>query len=192
MNTDKAYKSSYWLWDKGLPEELCDLAIKDMISMGFEDAQIGSLKTAQKNKVIRNSRVTFPDPNYWLEGIAFNYARYANISAEWNYKVSRPEQIQLAKYQKDHHYSWHEDWDPLELTSVDEIRKLSVVILLSDPAEFKGGEFQFKYSGTPEITIQMNKGSVLVFPSYITHRVTPIISGTRYSAANWIVGKNTL
>lgn len=192
MNTGKTLKSTYWLWDKGIPEELCDIAIKDMAGMKFSDAKVGGFKDRIKNSVIRNSRVSFPLPNYWLEGIAYNYASYANRSANWNYKIDWAEPIQLAKYEKDHHYDWHEDWGPLEIREDNMVRKLSVVILLSDPSEFKGGEFQFKNPYDTDITVKMSKGSVLVFPSYITHRVTPIISGTRYSAANWILGKNTL
>ena len=192
MDTSKAFKSTYWLWDKGLPEELCDIAVKDMAGMKFSDAKVGGDKVGNKNTVIRNSRVSFAVPNYWLEGVIYNYASYANRSAEWNYNITKPEAIQLAKYESKHHYDWHEDWSPLEIKEIDEIRKLSVVILLSDPSEFKGGEFQFQNPYATETTIKMNKGSVIVFPSYVTHRVTPIISGTRYSAAGWIVGKNTL
>ena len=192
MDTGRTHKSSYWLWEKGLPEELCNIAIKDMEKIGVEDATLGALKASWTDLSIRKSKVAFPENNYWLEGIAFNHANYANRSAEWNYKLDWAERIQLAKYKKDHHYNWHEDWDPMEIRKDGMIRKLSVVILLSDPSEFKGGEFQFQNSYAPETTIKMSKGSILVFPSYITHRVTPITSGTRYSAANWILGKNTL
>jgi PKHD-type hydroxylase len=192
MDADKAQKAGYWLWGKGIPEELCDLAIKNMQHMQFDNAKVGGGKFARTDTVIRKTSVAFPGTNYWLEGVAYNYASYANRSAEWNYKIDWAEPIQLAKYEKDHHYDWHEDWSPLELRDDNMVRKLSVVILLSDPSEYKGGEFQFKTSNAPENTVKMNKGSVLVFPSYTTHRVTPIISGTRYSAANWILGKNTL
>lgn len=192
MSSVISLKSPYWLWDKGVPEELCNIAIKDMNHMQFDVASIGGGGNERKDSVIRNSRVSFPDANYWLEGIAYNYALYANRSAGWNYKVDWAERIQLARYEKDHHYDWHEDWGPLEIREDNMVRKLSVVILLSDPSEFKGGEFQFENRHGSDTTIEMNKGSVLVFPSYITHRVTPITSGTRYSAANWILGKNTL
>jgi len=192
MNTGTTIKSTYWLWEKGIPEELCDMAIRDMGNMKFSDGKIGGIKVGSKVTAIRKSRITFAEPNYWLEGIAYNYASYANRSADWNYKVDWAEPIQLAKYEKDHHYDWHEDWAPLEVCGDNRVRKLSVIILLSDSSEFTGGEFQFQNRSGSDTTIKMNKGSVLVFPSYVTHRVTPIISGTRYSAANWIVGKNTL
>ena len=65
-------------------------------------------------------------------------------------------------------------------------RKLSICIQLSDPEEYKGGEFQFKSLDSP--TNYKTKGSILVFPSYNEHQITEITSGTRYSLVGWMEG----
>jgi PKHD-type hydroxylase len=39
-----------------------------------------------------------------------------------------------------------------------------------------------------KITEIREKGSVIVFPSFIWHRVTPVTAGTRYSLVNWNLG----
>ena len=65
-------------------------------------------------------------------------------------------------------------------------RKLSVVVQLTDPDEYEGGEFKFKYVEQPEGF--NNRGSVLVFPSYLEHCVTPVTKGTRHSLVTWIEG----
>ena len=66
-------------------------------------------------------------------------------------------------------------------------RKLSISIQLNDPSEYKGGSFEFKELLEKEQP-KLLQGSVLVFPSFLQHRVTPIISGTRYSAVTWARG----
>ena len=70
-------------------------------------------------------------------------------------------------------------------------------ISLSDPKEYKGGDFEFDFR--QHVNIKKNsflkakelkpKGSIIVFPSYIWHRVLPITSGTRYSLVAWVCGK---
>jgi PKHD-type hydroxylase len=69
------------------------------------------------------------------------------------------------------------------------------VCQLSDKKEYKGGNLEFDFrnteSGKPNIVkcIEfMPRGSVIVFPSFIYHRVTPVTNGTRYSLVAWNLG----
>jgi PKHD-type hydroxylase len=76
--------------------------------------------------------------------------------------------------------------------SVDELktpRKLSFSLIMSDNAEYQGGEFEIINNDvkTP-IIVPQQKGRVIAFPSYITHRVTPLISGVRKSIVVWALG----
>jgi PKHD-type hydroxylase len=66
-------------------------------------------------------------------------------------------------------------------------RKLSVVIQLSDPSEYEGGEFHLVDSSTPCV-LPKEQGTLLCFPSYSLHGVTPVTKGTRYSMVGWITG----
>lgn len=179
----------YWIWENGLSDELCNMAISDMGKANKSNGTIGSPSKEVVNVDIRDSNVFFPGLNYWLEGILFNYAIYANISAKWNYSVNKAECVQLTEYGEKGHYDWHEDWHPFVENS-HEIRKLSVVCLLSDPSEFEGGSFEFKEENGG--VVPLRKGSVVVFPSFLTHRVATVLSGKRISAVSWILGKNTL
>jgi len=76
------------------------------------------------------------------------------------------------------------------------IRKLSVTCSLSDPDDYEGGDLEFSLYN-PERSKRNNlikctqirpKGSIVVFPSYIWHRVNPVIKGTRYSLVIWNQG----
>ena len=71
-----------------------------------------------------------------------------------------------------------------------QVRKISVSAILNE--DYEGGELQFKTltpMGKVQIaTVKGNKGDVIVFPSYINHRVTPVTKGTRYSVVAWYGG----
>jgi len=74
------------------------------------------------------------------------------------------------------------------------IRKLSVSCLLSDPKDYKGGDLEFQIRNQDDPTIVNNtehirkRGSIIVFPSFVWHRVKPVTEGTRYSLVIWNLG----
>lgn len=183
LRTQDAAK--YWIWESKLSPDLCNIILSDADKIiKKEIASIGNNKGII-NPRVRNTEIKWLEVNHWLEGVFYNHVRYANISANWNYKIDSIEQVQVGKYIKNSHYDWHVDWAPLE---PGKIRKLSIVCLLSDPSEYEGGEFEME--GINEI--KLKQGSILVFPSYINHRVKPITNGVRISAVSWVSGDNTL
>lgn len=97
------------------------------------------------------------------------------------------EPMQLGLYTAEHkgHYDWHIDASP-EDNNVP--RKLSMAMLLSDPSEFEGGEFQVKTSTDAVQTLETVKGRAWFFPSYTLHRVAPVTKGVRRSLVIWVGG----
>ena len=76
------------------------------------------------------------------------------------------------------------------------IRKVSVTVCLNDYKEYQGGELEIAMDGPPHLPKKIHdlrniasKGTVLVFPSFVWHRVKPVPSGTRYSLVIWTDGK---
>ena len=66
-------------------------------------------------------------------------------------------------------------------------RKLSVVLQLSNPEDYTGGDLVINPGGEllyPDKT----QGTVIFFPSILQHEVTPLESGNRYSIVSWISG----
>ena len=63
-------------------------------------------------------------------------------------------------------------------------RKLSMTIVLN--SDFEDGDFEFK-DGFIE-NLKLEEGSIIVFPSFKEHRVTPVTRGIRYSLVAWFVG----
>jgi PKHD-type hydroxylase len=80
------------------------------------------------------------------------------------------------------HYDWHADHGRLKVP-----RKLSITLQLTDPSQYEGCDLQFRASNRIE-TAPRDRGSVIAFPSYILHRVTPCTKGTRKSVVVWTTG----
>jgi len=77
---------------------------------------------------------------------------------------------------------------------IGKVRKLSVTINLNTPGEYEGGNLKFDYGPHTEGNRFYEceeirpQGSVIVFPSFIDHTVTPVTKGTRYSLVLWNLG----
>ena len=101
------------------------------------------------------------------------------------------ESLQLTRYDAAYrgHYDWHMDFG----TGPNmRFRKLSIVVQLTDPGAYEGGElFVCTSSDTrASMTTPVHKelGCAVVFPSYMVHRVSEVTSGTRHSLVGWVEG----
>ena len=78
---------------------------------------------------------------------------------------------------------------------IGKIRKLSMTINLNEPGEYEGGNLKFDFGPHAggkrfhEVTEIRPQGSIIVFPSYVYHQVTPVTKGTRYSLVLWSLGQ---
>ena len=79
---------------------------------------------------------------------------------------------------------------------VGKIRKLSLTINLNEPGDYDGGNLKFDFGSNREDGHQIHEveeirpqGSIIVFPSYQYHCVTPVTRGTRYSLVLWCLGE---
>ena len=66
-------------------------------------------------------------------------------------------------------------------------RKISASLQLSSPTDYNGGEMLIK-SNREAIISPKELGTLIVFPSFLLHKVKPIISGQRESLVIWISG----
>tara|TARA_B100000795_G_scaffold132155_1_gene98610 strand:+ start:473 stop:1099 length:627 start_codon:yes stop_codon:yes gene_type:complete len=136
---------------------------------------------------IRDSEVQWIEDSpetQWLYQKILRLAKQAN-DAMYNFHLTHINNaIQFTRYKKGGSYDWHIDLGP----GVTAFRKLSMVMLLSDPLEFEGGALELRLGNTLETAPLNHRGSVVFFPSYILHRVLPVITGTRESLVVWISG----
>jgi PKHD-type hydroxylase len=81
------------------------------------------------------------------------------------------------------HYNWHVDMGRENV----EPRKISLSLQLTDPLDYEGCNLVLEAGDGPYVA-ERARGTVVAFPSYVLHRVTPIESGTRKSLVVWVAG----
>jgi PKHD-type hydroxylase len=69
------------------------------------------------------------------------------------------------------------------------VRKLSLTIQLSESESYIGGDVLLHLSDNPT-HISREQGTLVAFPSYTLHEVTPVTTGVRYSLVAWVTGPN--
>lgn len=128
----------------------------------------------------------------WLcpEEFGWAYERVALVVAKVNFYHYRYSlnyiagKMQLGNYKAKNKgkYDWHTD------NGYDAMRKLSFIMQLSNPDEYKGGEVQIKTGPKKHGPLPNNRGDMIIFPSHVLHRVTPVEKGDRQSLVAWISG----
>ena len=136
-----------------------------------------------KNRISEIAWITETPESEWLYSRITDLAMTANANM-WNYDIwGYHDSLQYTTYyDAGGHYDWHADVGP-NMSN----RKLSCVIQLTDPSEYEGGELQFQGS-SGVVSLPKEKGMVVFFSSFVLHRVTPVLKGTRKSLVTWLSG----
>jgi len=172
-------------WDKAFTPEECKKIID--YAEQFEKINAGVSYKNELNSEIRESKVVWitPDPE-----INWVYQRLTDIITRLNQDYFRfdlfgfIEGFQFTEYNAPSgHYGKHVD-----SMYNGTVRKLSFVLQLSDPKDYKGGELQIHLGEEPTV-MKKEQGALFAFPSPTLHEVTAITKGRRYSLVGWITGK---
>ena len=177
------------------PEE-CDRIIAIGDALQQEDGQAGgsvnhelrTSKIAWIDSIAPQHDTEFDEPaTHWIYDRLKELAIVAN-DAQWQFNIDGfREKVQYT------HYQFHKSMPGkfhahLDLGAASPGRKISIVIQLTDPSEYEGGQLRI-YRGTNPTTARQERGSAILFPSYMLHDVTPLTSGTRKSLVVWISGE---
>jgi PKHD-type hydroxylase len=92
------------------------------------------------------------------------------------------DEIQFARYQVGDGFGWHLDAGGGQTST----RKLSMSVQLCEEAEYAGGDLEF--CACPQLDPRRRRGTIIVFPSFLAHQVTPVTHGTRCSLVAWAHG----
>ena len=152
------------------------------------DATIGNGENSIIDKSIRNCFTFGVDKPYWLTQLLSSYIHEVNQSVFRFHLTTWHSDLQYILYEgKGTQYKWHSDNGAEENESG--VRKLSLVLSLSDPNEYEGGEFQIILNGNKQMeTFKFNLGECIIFPSTSLHRVRPLKSGKRSVIVGWYGG----
>jgi PKHD-type hydroxylase len=146
--------------------------------------------TLIENSTARKSNarwIAYDEKSKWLYDKVTNAVKEINTELfQFELSGGQPFQYTIYDSTEEGEYDWHND---TMSTENDGVRKLSVVILLSDKNEFSGGSFLISPAGGKPKEILMKMGRMVVFPSWTPHCVTPVLEGTRISLVMWLYGK---
>ena len=176
----------YWCWHEEIPHKIC----QKIINLGKKNwSPATTLDNSFDN--IRKSDVVWVR-DQWIYDLIWTYMMFANENAGWKYDIVAAEDCQITRYTKNEFYEWHKDGIGSHNEVINEpdneflhgnTRKLSMSIVLN--SNFEGGNFEIR--GENKIS-KLKEGSVIVFPSFMVHRVAPVTKGTRYSLVAWFIG----
>lgn len=171
--------------------------LDQVVKRGLDSDEIEATLSGDKvNKQMRDTRITWLNDT-WIFDWILPYVHQQNEEADWNFSLSYPEDIQFTKYKENHFYNWHQDHIHKSDSSINDQRKISVVIPLSNSDEYEGGNLEF-CDPTASPTNKENiinddmfrqKGNIIVFPSFVYHRVTKVTKGQRLSMVMWVRGE---
>jgi len=160
-----------------------DQLIADHASL-VQEAKLGAGETRH---AVRRSQVAFlgMEQKYkWLYERVWSAAQECN-RLFFNVDISGVEgNIQFARYDSSDRgfYDWHTDFSGFR-----PLRKISITIQLARPEDYDGGDLELQFANTPE-QLERTRGTLIAFPSFVLHRVTPVTRGTRWSLVAWILG----
>lgn len=177
----------FWDWKQKLTKASCEAVVQQYFKS--TTSSVGSVSVAGDDLVdlsARNTTVCWVPENDQISLLMFNFALLANSKAGWNFDIDGIEPLQLGEYSAGGHYGWHMDSLLFDDNPVTAARKLTVVLMLSDPADYEGGELLLRRENPLQVCDL--QGTVCVFPSILQHCVTPVTRGVRYSLVGWCYG----
>lgn len=190
-------KHTYMFYEGVVSSELCDSIIRQFDEEQFSSGQVGS--GGQGGRVdtnIRDTAIQWAPKNDLVECVLTRFIMQANQEALWNFDITEPEQVQIGRYKENQFYKQHID---CYIKSGDIIatgngggivipmlsqRKISASLLLNDESDYEGGDLMI----LNETVKAKKQGTIIVFPSFMAHHVTPVTRGVRYSAVCWMAG----
>lgn len=175
----------YAWWEGAFTEEQLDW-LQSQAQNATQVAQVGGGSGGVEDKNVRRSSLAWlykTPENAWV------YEILADVVSNLNSQYFRfdltgfGEALQLTNYDQAEQgmYGWHQDYN------AKISRKLSLVLQLTDPAEYEGGNLEVMVQGEP-VAVRKQRGFIAAFPSYVLHQVTPVVKGSRQSLVAWVSG----
>lgn len=149
-----------------------------------EDARLAA---QARDAAVRVTQVAWLEPGPQTQAL---YEKLAGLvqalnSGNYRFDITGLETLQYTVYHASErgHYDWHIDYGRHNPRP----RKISISIQLSDDSSYDGCDLQFQVGNTIGAAPR-TRGTLVSFPSFYLHRVTPITRGTRKSLVCWVAG----
>ena len=159
----------------------------------------GTLDSPVKNKGHKNSDYVRNSQIHWMTDERYKddlMPLYNDLTTkirqvnnrQWKWIIDGWEPFQYTEYHESYkgHYDWHIDYlikrpdQPLS-------RKISFSLGISDKDDYEGGDLVLKIAKDEDI-YKLDRGEIVIFPSWMLHKVTPVTKGKRKVIVGWGVG----
>jgi predicted 2-oxoglutarate/Fe(II)-dependent dioxygenase YbiX len=133
--------------------------------------------TQIETSVIQDKLKRFFDFVHETNDVSFGFSLYPNL----------PRSLHLNTYSgQQNEYPFHKDGYPNG--SASDLKLTAILNLSTEP--YEGGEFHIFDGNISRLDQIDTTGSLLIFPSYTYHRVTPVTKGERITLGCWFAGPN--
>jgi PKHD-type hydroxylase len=182
--TEEINQTNYYWFNGGLTSEEVDKIVEDAKEYPFIKALVVDEENTDKFRKSNIKWLPFDSKWDWVIDKIMSQVVEANDTI-WKFDLNSViDNIQYTEYEGNGgHYDWHLDIGPGTISH----RKISIVIQLSNPDDYVGGDLEIM-TGSDHTKIPRGKGNVIIFPSFLLHRVVPLISGNRKSLVLWVGG----
>lgn len=177
-------QTNYYWFNGGFTSDEVNKIVEDAKEYPFVKALVVDEENTDKFRKSNVKWLPYDNKWEWVIDKIMSQVVEANDTM-WKFDLkSVIDQIQYTEYEGNGgHYDWHMDIGPGKISH----RKISIVVQLSDPSEYVGGDLELK-TGADQVVVPRGKGNVIVFPSFLLHRVVPLTSGNRKSLVLWVGG----
>jgi PKHD-type hydroxylase len=151
----------------------------------YEDAGVVDFDTGEnilrpKDRITQSKLIQRTPDTEWIYNRLLERIRDANAQF-FHFHIKMLGTPMVMRYEPSGFYGAHADIGNGLISS----RKLSVVVMLTPPEEYTGGELIF----TPHYPhVPKEQGTLVIFPSYLRHQVMPVTTGLRHTLVSWIYG----
>lgn len=184
---DPIVTSSHVAWPQAFTPAEMDAVVGLGEALAPRRAEIPDPVQREQLERIRITRMAWLTPD---DGNKWFYERMGQLIRSINERFfqfeltgfSDPFQYTIYSQSDGGHYEWHVDQGATRVP-----RKLSLTLQLSEPSDYEGCDLELR-GGYKVETAPRGRGTLIAFPAYVLHRVTPIKSGTRRSLVAWVSG----
>ena len=174
------------VWPNLFDAKTCERVIELAKQFPASEGRVG--KDDAKQSDIRRSEIWFfnpgPETNF-IFGPLMQAMQHLNQG--YGFELTEfGKGCQVARYSSENrgHYAWHIDLGTGSLSR----RKLSLSVQLSNGGTYEGGDLEFHVLSGLDRQKMRQQGTLIAFPSFHEHRITPVTKGERFSLVAWVDG----
>lgn len=137
-----------------------------------------------KDENFRKSNIYFPAPQEAHRTFNIIQSLIIQEFAGKKLDVAHISEVQFVHYPLGGKFDWHQDILGMR-PGETKTRGLTFSMNLSDPNEYDGGNLTLKLPEEKIVNLGRERGSWIVFPSFIRHRVDEVTRGSREAIVVW-------